>query len=116
MIRYVGVVDHHQKNEVYGQAGCAILPFRREEPFGLVALEAMACGTPVVALARGSLPEIIEPGLTGYLAQNEKEIPELVNMALKLDRAAIRERVKKRFDMSVVAEKYYQLYSKLAAS
>jgi len=115
-IRYIGTVDHPEKNELLGQAGCAVLPFRREEPFGLVVIEAMACGTPVVALANGSMPEIVEPGLTGYLARDEKEIPELIPQALKLDRAAIRHRVRERFDISIVAEKYCLLYSKIAAS
>jgi glycosyltransferase involved in cell wall biosynthesis len=115
-IRYIGTVDHPKKNQLLGQAGCAVLPFRREEPFGLVAIEAMACGTPVVALANGAMPEIVEPGVTGYLARDETEIPDLLPQALKLDRAAIRHRVSERFAISIVAEKYCLLYSKIAAS
>lgn len=115
-IQFVGVVNHQEKNELFGQAGCAVLPFRRDEPFGLVAIEAMACGTPVVALARGAMPEIIEPGVTGYLAQHENEIPELIEKALKLDRATVRQRVEARFDVLNVAEKYCDLYSQLTAN
>lgn len=116
-IRYIGVVDHRQKNELFGQAACAILPFREEEPFGLVAIEAMACGTPVVALARGALPEIIESGVTGQLCNNENpdEVAALAAKAILLDRAAIRARVQTRFDITVSAACYRQLYTELAA-
>ncbi len=115
-IQYVGVVDHRQKNELFGQAGCVVLPFRGEEPFGLVTIEAMACGTPVVALASGALPEIVEPGLTGYLTQEEEALPALVTQAIQLDRAAIRARVTGRFDLSVAAQKYRQLYTRVAST
>jgi glycosyltransferase involved in cell wall biosynthesis len=112
-IQYIGIVDHLQKIELFGKAGCVILPFRREEPFGLVAIEAMACGAPVVSLARGALPEIIEPGFNGYLAHEEDELAGLVKRAMKLDRATIRSRTTERFDISVVAQQYYRLYKKI---
>jgi glycosyltransferase involved in cell wall biosynthesis len=110
-IQYVGVVDHSQKNEVLGRAGCVVLPFRREEPFGMVAIEAMACGTPVVSMADGALPEIVEPGRTGYLANNVDELTALTSKSLELDRENIRARVTARFDISVVAEQYRDLYT-----
>lgn len=112
-IEYVGVVDHAQKIELFGRAGCTLLPSRWEEPFGLVAVEAMACGTPVVGLANGALPEIVEPGRTGYLAQDEADLTELVAMAVDLNRSAVRERVAARFDISHVAQKYYDLYREI---
>jgi len=112
-IQYVGVLDHPQKNELFGQAGCALLPSRWEEPFGLVAIEAMACGTPVVALTRGALPEVVESGMTGCLAEDEEELSMLIPRALELDRSAIRARVGDRFDLRVVAEKYLQLYRRI---
>jgi glycosyltransferase involved in cell wall biosynthesis len=113
-IRYVGVVNHQQKTELFGQAACVLMPSRWEEPFGLVAIEAIACGTPVVALARGALPELVEPGLTGYLSRNEETLTDLVASAAQLDRAAIRARAVAQFDMSVVAEQYSQLYTQVA--
>jgi glycosyltransferase involved in cell wall biosynthesis len=115
-IQYIGVVNHAQKNELFGQAGCALLPFRGAEGFGLVSVEAMACGTPVVALGNGALPEIVEPGLTGYLAARPEELPELVQSAQKLERAAVRQRVKMRFDLPVMADRYLKLYEQIVAN
>ena len=114
-IRYVGVVNHAQKNEILGAAACALLPFRGAEGFGLVSIEAMACGTPVVALANGALPEVIEPGVTGYLTPDEEALTTLVLPALKLDRAKVRQRVAARFDLSIVAGHYHKLYKKISA-
>jgi glycosyltransferase involved in cell wall biosynthesis len=114
-IRYIGRVNHREKNELFGQAGCVLMPSVWEEPFGLVSIEAMACGTPVVALAKGALPEIIEPGVTGFLAEDEQGLPDLVTEAMKLDRGAIRARVAARFDLSVVAEQYCRLYQQIAS-
>jgi glycosyltransferase involved in cell wall biosynthesis len=112
-IQYVGAVDHGRKNRLLGSAACVLMPSRDAEPFGLVALEAMACGTPVVALANGALPEIIEPGLTGYLGVDEQSLPTLVTHAMRLDRAAIRDRVAARFGISPVAKRYLQLYEQI---
>ena len=114
-IRYVGTVNHAQKNELLGAAACALLPFRGAEGFGLATIEAMACGTPVVALANGALPEVVEPGVTGYLTAHEAELAALVAPALKLARAPIRQRVAGRFDLPVVARNYLKLYEQIAA-
>jgi glycosyltransferase involved in cell wall biosynthesis len=78
-----------------------------------VAIEAMACGTPVVSLARGALPEIVEPGVTGYLAGSEQELPDRVSAAIGLDREAVRSRAVDRFDISDVARRYLQLYEEM---
>jgi len=114
-IRYVGVVNHAQKNELLGAVACALLPFRGAEGFGLVSIEAMACGTPVVALANGALPEVVEAGVTGYLTAREEELAALVLPATKLERMLIRQRVSARFDLSVVAGNYLKLYEQIAA-
>jgi glycosyltransferase involved in cell wall biosynthesis len=114
-IRYVGVVDHRMKNELYGQAACVLMPSRCEEGFGMVAVEAMACGTPVVALANGALPEVIEQDHTGYVTSDEAELPHLVSQALQLDRAVIRSRVTARFALSSVARQYYELYETMVS-
>jgi glycosyltransferase involved in cell wall biosynthesis len=115
-IKYVGVVDHNTKNRLMGEAACMLLPFRHAESFGMVCLEAMACGTPVVALPNGALPEIIENGVTGYLADSEEEdvgrsLAAHAMQAIRLDRRAIREQVASRFGLSRSAEKYVELYT-----
>ncbi len=116
-VRYVGVVDHRQKAELLGAAGCVLMPSRCEEGFGMVSIEAMACGTPVVALADGgALPEIIEPGVTGYVTADEGGLKDLVLRALELDRARVRARVAERFDLSVVASEYANLYREMLAA
>ncbi|MGA7732004.1 MAG: glycosyltransferase [Chloroflexia bacterium] len=113
-ISYVGVADHASKVRLLGEAACALLPFRRAEPFGMVSIEAMACGTPVVALPNGALPEIVEPGVTGYLAQDECSLAALVEQAAMLDRAAIRARVAAKFGIDSTAAQYMELYRQLA--
>jgi glycosyltransferase involved in cell wall biosynthesis len=115
-IRYVGVVNHAEKNKLLGAAGCALLPFRGAEGFGLASIEAMACGTPVVALANGALPEIVETGTTGYLAASDEQLAGLVEAAMKLDRRKVRERAAERFDMSVAARSYLRLYEQIAGA
>jgi glycosyltransferase involved in cell wall biosynthesis len=115
-IRYIGTVNQAQRNELLGRAACAVLPFRGAEAFGLVTVEALACGTPAVALANGALPEIIEPGVTGYLTTDERALPGLVTQAVKLNRAVIRQRVAARFDLAAVAQQYRQVYEQMRAT
>jgi glycosyltransferase involved in cell wall biosynthesis len=109
-IRYLGSLNHDQKNERLGSARCVLMPSRWKEPFGLVAIEAMACGTPVVALANGALPEIVEQGVTGYVSDDPKDLPRLVEAASCLDRSAIRQRAIERFDIAETAAGYARLY------
>ena len=109
-IRYVGEVDHSGKNKLFGEAGCVLMPSRRDEPFGMVSVEAMACGTPVVSLASGALPEIIEPGVTGFTTREEHTLAPLVLRALTLDRTTVRQRAAARFDIPVVAAQYLEVY------
>ena len=113
-IRYVGVLDHDAKCELLGQAGCTLMPSRWEEPFGLVALESQACGTPVVALGNGGLQEVIEPGITGFVADGEEALVPLVTQASGLDRHAVRRRVTERFDVRSAARRYLALYEEIA--
>jgi len=112
-ISYVGVVDHNTKDRLLGEAACALLPFRQAEAFGMVSIEAMACGTPVVALPNGALPEIVEPGVTGYLAEDEGCLKALTLQATKLDRATIRVQAITRFGIDRTATQYIALYRTL---
>jgi glycosyltransferase involved in cell wall biosynthesis len=113
-IRYAGVLDHAAKCELLSDAACTLMPSRWDEPFGLVALESQACGTPVVALGSGGLPEVIEPGVTGFTTTEEDRLPGLVGDALTLDRSAIRRRVTERFGLEPVAKRYLSLYEEIA--
>jgi len=115
-IRYVGTVGHRAKVDLLGQAECVLMPSRVAEAFGIVSLEAMACGTPVVALDQGALPELVEPGVTGFLASHPNALSDLVTRAVTLDRATIRDRVTARFDIAVVATRYLELYEQVARS
>ncbi len=112
-VRYVGVVDHARKNELLGGAACVLMPSRWEEPFGLVAVEAMACGTPVVALRSGALPEVVEHGVSGLIADEEDGLPDAVKWAAQLDRRTVRGRAERRFDMRRVASRYADLYERI---
>jgi glycosyltransferase involved in cell wall biosynthesis len=113
-IRYIGVADHKTKVRLLGEAACALLPFRKPESFGMVSIEAMACGTPVVALPNGALPEIVEDGVTGYLAHDEGSLAALVRRAVTLDRVAVRERAAIRFSIDRTAGLYMDLYRQLS--
>jgi glycosyltransferase involved in cell wall biosynthesis len=114
-VRYIGVVDHREKNKLLGNAGCVLMPSRWDEPFGMVAVEAMACGTPVVVSQQGALPEIVDPGVSGFIAADDEMTGKVVQ-ALKLDRAAVHRAAAAKFDVSVVAQKYYELYKSMLAS
>lgn len=115
-IRYVGQVDRQRRNQLLCESMGAVLPFRGQEGLPMVTLEAMACGTPVLALANGPLPEIVEPGVTGYLAQTEAELIQLVGKLATIDRQLVRERVAARFDITVVAQQYLTLYRQILSS
>lgn len=115
-IQYLGVLAHDEKNARLGNAKCVLMPSRWHEPFGMVAVEAMACGTPVVGLAHGALPDVIEQGVTGYVTDNERELPEMVQAAEQLDRAVVRARTLERFDIQRVASDYANLYEEMQRS
>ena len=113
-VRYLGILNHEQKVRRLREADCVLMPSRWDEPFGLVAVEAMACGTPVVANRRGALPEIVEDGVTGFIVDDEQQIAAAVRKAMALPRRAVRERCIGRFDLAAVAAKYHDLYGKIA--
>jgi glycosyltransferase involved in cell wall biosynthesis len=109
-VRYVGVVDHDEKVGLLGGASGVLMPSRWEEGCALVALEAMACGTPVVALANGALPEVVENGLTGFVTSDEAELPDLVRRAGALDPVEVRGRAEQRFTIAATSAGYLELY------
>jgi glycosyltransferase involved in cell wall biosynthesis len=114
-VSYVGRVGPQERDRLLAGAAALLYPLRYPEPFGLVPVEAMACGTPVLAVGIGAVPELVEPGLTGYLANSWDGLIELLPAALELDRSAIRSRATERFDYTRMVDKHEQLYLRLAA-
>jgi glycosyltransferase involved in cell wall biosynthesis len=112
-IRYVGIVEHSRKVRLFGDAACVVMPSRVDEACPMVCIEAMACGTPVVGSSRGALPELIEPGVSGYLADDVSALATRIAAATRLNRTQIHARAAQRFDVQAVAARYLALYSAL---
>jgi glycosyltransferase involved in cell wall biosynthesis len=93
-----------------------VFPIRWPEPFGLVMVEALACGTPVLALNQGSVPEILRDGVTGFVRQSEEELAWAVSQLDQIDRAACRAEAVLRFSPAAMAERYEAAYERLIAS
>jgi len=113
-VRFVGRVQARERDELLAGAAALLYPLRYPEPFGLVPVEAMTCGTPVLATDIGAVPELIEPGRTGYLAPSWEGLAELVPQALELDRRTIRDRAVERFDFRRMVDAHEALYWRLA--
>jgi glycosyltransferase involved in cell wall biosynthesis len=113
--RFVGEADMRTKQELAGRAHCLVFPICWDEPFGMVMIEAMACGTPVVALNRGSVPEVVADGVTGFILDDPADLPAAIGKAADLDPAACRSHVERNFDVAVMAEGYERLYAHAAA-
>lgn len=110
---YVGEADATTKRELFSGARCLVFPIQWEEPFGMVMIEAMACGTPVVATRRGSVPEVVADGETGYVVDDLEDLPARIVAAEELSPAACRRHVRDRFDLPVLAEGYERVYRTL---
>jgi glycosyltransferase involved in cell wall biosynthesis len=112
-VRYLGAVTSFGRAAVLGGAHALLHLIDFDEPFGYSVVEAMACGTPVIAHTRGSMPELIEDGITGYLVTNRDEAVEAVDRAADLDRDAIRAVAVTRFDVSRMVDEYVIAYRAL---
>ncbi len=112
-VSYIGAVDDARKNEFLGNAAALLFPIRQEEPFGNVMVEAMACGTPVVATSLGPVPEVVDRGKTGYYSSSVDELPGLVLQAMALDRREVREHARRRFSHRRMVDDYLELYRSL---
>jgi glycosyltransferase involved in cell wall biosynthesis len=110
LIEFIGEIGDSQKSAFLGGADALVFPIDWPEPFGLVMIEAMACGTPVIAWRSGSVPEVVEDGLTGFIVGSEAEADSAFARALELDRGAIRRRFDQRFSSRAMAERYLALY------
>lgn len=112
-IRFIGEVDEGGKQDLLGNASALLFPIEWPEPFGLVMIEAMACGTPVIARPRGSVMEIIENGVSGFLVESDSQAVEAISRLGTLDRRRIREAFERRFTVRRMAEEYVSIYRRL---
>lgn len=113
LIEFVGEVCDRDKPRVLGRAKALLLPIDWPEPFGIVFIEALAHGTPVITRRHGSVPEIIRPGVTGLLASTVQELARAINEVDKLDRADCRADFEHRFSVGRMAREYEELYARL---
>ncbi|HWL81525.1 MAG TPA: glycosyltransferase family 4 protein [Roseomonas sp.] len=115
-VEYIGEINDDQKPEFLSGAHALLFPIDWPEPFGLVMIEAMACGTPVIAFRRGSVPEVMEDGLTGFIVENEDEAVAAIGRIPGLGRGKVRARFEQRFTARRMAEDYVSVYEELIAA
>ena len=113
-IEYIGEATPRIKNELLSKASALLFPITWEEPFGLVMIEAMACGTPVLAFAGGSVPEIVQPGVSGWICSDAAEMAARAR-AVEIAPASCREYVRRRFSVDRMVDGYCRLYASLAS-
>jgi glycosyltransferase involved in cell wall biosynthesis len=113
--RFLGKLDFARKRRFLTAARCLLVPSLVAETSSLVAMEAIACGTPVIAFRAGALPEIVESGVTGFLVDDIEEMAEAIDAADGLDRERCRSAARRRFSVERMTERYFALYHRLAA-
>jgi glycosyltransferase involved in cell wall biosynthesis len=112
-VEYIGEIEERDKSAFLGNAAALVFPIAWSEPFGLSMIEAMACGTPVVAYRRGSVPEVVDEGVSGFIVENEDEAVAAVRRIGTLDRARIRRVFDERFTARRMAQNYLAAYRRL---
>ena len=112
-VEFIGEIDERRKTSFLGNASALLFPIDWPEPFGLVMIEAMACGTPVLAFGNGSVPEVIDPGVTGCVVNTVNEAVASMSGLLALDRALVRRRFEERFTARGMASAYVKIYQNL---
>jgi glycosyltransferase involved in cell wall biosynthesis len=115
-VQFIGEISEQNKSAFLGQALGLLFPIDWPEPFGLVMIEAMACGTPVIAYRSGSVPEVVEDGVTGFIVENEEGAIAAVGQLGRLDRRTIRARFEERFSARRMVREYERQYRKLVAN
>ena len=112
-IEFIGEISEREKAEFLGEARALLFPIDWPEPFGLSMIEAMACGTPVLAFRCGSVPEVIDDGVTGVIVDSDDEAVSRMPQVLALDRREVRRRFEERFSATRMAKSYLQVYNAL---
>jgi len=112
-VEFIGEINEREKTQFLGDAAALLFPVDWPEPFGLVMIEAMACGTPVLAFRCGSIPEVIEDGITGKVVDSEEEAIAALPEILSYDRRAVRQRFEERFTATRMAQDYVRTYRRL---
>lgn len=112
-VEFVGEIDERTKTRFLGEAAALIFPIDWPEPFGLAMIEAMACATPVLAFRRGSVPEVIDEGVTGCIVEGMDEAVPALSRVLRLDRRTVRRRFEERFSAERMARDYVSVYRRL---
>jgi glycosyltransferase involved in cell wall biosynthesis len=113
LIEYVGPVNDEQKLYYLQRAKAFLFPIKWEEPFGIVMAEAMACGVPVIGFRRGSVPEVVKEGETGFVVDDVNGMIEAVNKIDSIDRKVVRKDCEYRFSLEVISKKYLTLFDKM---
>ena len=112
-VEFIGEINEREKAKFLGDASALLFPVDWPEPFGLVMIEAMACGTPVLAFRRGSIPEVIEDGVTGKVVDSEEEALAALPEIMSYNRSAVRQRFEERFTTTRMAKDYVTVYRRM---
>jgi glycosyltransferase involved in cell wall biosynthesis len=112
-IQYLGEINHTQKAQLLGNAAITLFPITWQEPFGLVMIESMATGTPVIAMNLGSVPEVIEQGKTGFICETYDEMAQMIPATLELNRHECRKYVENKFSVNEMVNKYQAVYEQV---
>lgn len=115
-IEYIGVIQGNRKLQLLAKARALLMPIEWEEPFGIIVIEALASGTPVVTYPRGAMTQLIQHGVNGFLAKNETEFKEYMQRVDEIDPVACRESVEKHFSGDIMAANYERLYRRILKS
>ena len=113
---YAGSAGPEKRNHLMGKAAALLHPINFNEPFGLSVIESMACGTPVIAISRGSMPELIEDGRNGFLIFNNDEAAGAVDRVKEIDRSDCRKTVEDHFTVDRMVDEYIQVYEMIIGS